>query len=307
MRAQIRGGSKRVFGRSLLAGMVTVVALFGTTPVRAANVNVGTITLLEQNPLTSRIGGGEAIYAMQNVNLANTCLAGADVHWIQLAITTAPPGKVLPLWNAPAYDPKNLGLDSFSNVRTFIDPIPNQMLGVGPAVPRADDKPFYDVTGSSIAELQANPNNWVTNGTGRVFGDEPFQPWNKVSPFSPYTVTFQTLLVATPDGKPTTLLDLGGFQWGYTLTTNVNATISSETLQTPKALAWGDIDAKAWQTALNQFFGPPGTYTFAQATCPKDNPVVSFANPEPSTIVLVLIAIPCMLVVTARDRRRRAV
>jgi hypothetical protein len=292
----------------LLVCFVVMPTLTGPIPAWAKDVNVGTITVttylkFDNSKVPAFAGrGGVLLDASQNVNLANTCLAGATVHWIQLATFSTPPGPVLPpgVVGPPA---PNLGSARFSNYNTFIDPIPKQPQGNGP--PANGKTPFYEITANNMKDLES-PKKWQTAGTGTVMRDASSVPFNLLNAANtPLEVTFQTLLVATTPLNSKTLLDLGGFQWGYTLTTNPNEAESMK----PTALPWADINLNTWQSALNAFYGPPGTYTLAQATCPNGNPVVGFAvaNPEPSSVILLGTALLLgMIFYAARARPRRS-
>ena len=291
--------SKRAPGRAFLFCMIATVVGLWTFSAEAGQVGTITMNQFVQTGPAGGSGGVSAI-ATENVNLAGTCLAGATLHWIQMLTVST------------AFGPGGLGIAGFSPNTTFIDPIQGQPIGSmpNPTPPPAtlpilgNNTPFYDITVNNANQF-ANPANWLRQGTGTVWGDGPFLNFGLLNGTNtPWTFSAQTLLVATTAAAPNTLLMLGGFQWGYTLNINPN----SVTPRNPTALAWANINQATWQATLNQDFGPAGTYTFAQAICPKAQGgilTVAFV-PEPLTIVMAMMGIPGIIVLTSRYRRRRA-
>jgi hypothetical protein len=285
----------------VLGGLVAVAAQFGASEASAGNV--GTITVAAPTPIFMDGLGGEEISATRNVNLAGTCLAGASLRWMQLATVTYPLGPVTPpgFVGPPA---PNLGAPGFANTTTFLDPIPGQPIGGGLM---GDNLPFYDVTynGKGGALQQ--------NGSGSYVYDAPRLPYALLAANGalPFTVTFQTILVAATGMNNTTLNVLGGYQWGFTLNRNKMGANQPPAFQPVTALAWANINQMTWQTSLNQWFGAaPGPYTFQQAVCPMAQggtlTLTVSSLPEPSTIVLAVIGLPGMMIVALRHRRRRA-
>jgi hypothetical protein len=295
-----RRRSKRALGRLLLVCIITVAAEMWTPLVWAASINVGSITVRDGYPkkIEGATLGGENMSAIFNVDLSQTCLKGYTVHWIQLAtITPIGLGPVLPptFVGPPA---PNLGRPTFPNAKQFIDPIPGQDIGG-----LANDTPFYDVTYNNIADIGMRAKR-QTDGTGRIFVDGAGLFWTTVAQVKPMPVTetFQTILVAT-DGNSKSLLELGGFTWGFTLNQNKTTDLSPVT-----ALTYAQLNS-GWAAALNNtssaslayFTG----YTLSQAICDGNPLVVTFSIPEPSTIVMALLGIPGVIVVTSGYRRRR--
>jgi hypothetical protein len=280
-----REGLKKVLRKVLSVGLMAMATGLWTSLVHGGIV--GSITVQQPTRILTGTVGGEVVDASQSVNLAGTCLAGDTVHWIQMvtSITTAP-------------GPGGLGVPTFSPNTQFIDPINGQNIGGGQT---GNNTPFYDITVNGNVGNFGNPANWLRDGTGTLFQDAPRLPFATIAAKStfPFTVTFQTLLVATSAAAPNQLLMLGGFQWGFTLTNMPN----NVTLNPTTGLTFATINPN-WNAVLGRDFAGN---TLAMATCPEGNPVVSFSLvPEPSTIVMGLLAIPGMIVVTARYRRRRA-
>jgi hypothetical protein len=291
----------------LLLGCITgVTGLPAPQLARAGDINVGTINLLDYVPSEPGDRAGVSVVASQKADLTKTCLAGATLHWIQLATASTAMGPVLPPGFIGPPQP-NLGMAGFPNERTFIDPIPGQPLGSGTTPQFGNNTPFYDITANSRVAL-LDPMQWMREGTGTYFGDQPNvfakDVPNKSRPA--FELTFQTLLVATTADATHTLRVLGGFSWGFTVN-KVDGKLLRPNLEKATALSWSQINPEVWQTALDQYFRPPvgpPSYTLMQAKCKEGNLVVSFANPEPSSSVLAGIAVVALC--ATRVLRRRA-
>jgi hypothetical protein len=283
---------------------VIVLGLGAAEPSWAGDIIVGTINLLDYQPGGDPTRAGMHVVAWQSVDLAKTCLAGATARWIQLATASMAMGPVLPPGFVGPAQP-NLGMAGFPNERTFIDPIPKQPLGSGENSERGIDTPFYDVTANFRDGLR-DPAQWKREGNGRFFGDDPNLMAKNPPRDGTFSLTFQTLLVATTAAQPHTLQVLGGFTWGFDLITN-DGTLRPPAPYPATGLSWGQIDPKVWHTALDQYFGPPvgpPSYTLTRAKCKEGNLVVNIVNPEPSSIVLAGIAVVALG--ATRVLRRRA-
>jgi hypothetical protein len=274
--------------------LCAVIFISGTavSSARGASVTVGDILVEKPEKLSEGTIFGEKMYARYDVDLANTCLKDATVHWIQLVTTSTPLSTLNGIL--------------FPSTKTFIDPIQGMPIG-GKPLQHGNDTPFYDTTAGTFAKL-GSPDAWDRDGSGIWYGDLPFVNANAAKKANglPFSFTAQTLLVATTKQNPNNLLMLGGFQWGFTVAADGNS--YKESLMDVTNLAFSDVNVKNWDATLKQDFGG-GNYSLTQAICNEKPLIITLkvkgtANPEPPSIVMMLVAAPAILVSWARRRYR---